>query len=79
MESYLVSKTILVQENEFTCISRGYNLRNVRFQGRKHYYLTEKNMLNTKFFPFEWTLKKVYETNDFNKLCEILSKLKNKS
>ena len=73
-------KTLLPYEYEFTCFSCGYNVNKRKHEisklQRKKIFINRIKYAEVKYFSISVDIYKVYESNDFDKLFEVLSTLK---
>ena len=75
--------TLLPYEYEFTCIACGYNVTKrkhelSKIQRKKVNFINRLKYAEQKIFSICIDVYKIYEGDDFNELCKILSTLKNK-
>ena len=75
--------TLLPYEYEFTCISCGFNVNKrkhelSKIQRKKNNFINRLKYAEAKIFSICVDVYKIYEGDDFNKLYEVLSTLKNK-
>ena len=75
-------KTLLPYENEFTCFSCGYNVIKrkhelSKIQRKKNNFISRLRYAEQKIFCIFIDVYKIYEGNDYDKIYEVLSTLKN--
>ena len=75
--------TSLPYEYEFTCISCGYNVNKrknelSKIQRKKINFINRLKFAEQKIFCICIDVYKLYDSNDYNKIYEVLSRLKNK-
>ena len=75
--------TLLPYEYEYTCFSCGYNVNKrkhelSKIQRKKINFINRLKNAEQKIFCICIDVYKIYEANDYNKIYEILSTLKNK-
>ena len=75
--------TILPSEYEFTCIACGYNVSKrkhefSKIQRKKTNFINRLKYAEVKIFSIYVDVYKIYEEDDFDKIYEVLSTLKNK-
>ena len=75
--------TLFPYEYEFTCISCGYNVikrkhETSKIQRRKINFMKRLNYAEQEMFCIFIDVYKIYESNDCDKIYEVLSKLKNR-
>ena len=75
--------TLLPYEYEFTCLSCGFNVNKrkhelSKIQRKKINFINRLKYAEVKIFSICVDLYKIYEGNDYDKIYEVLSILKNK-
>ena len=75
--------TLLPYEYEWSCFSCGYNVNKrkhelSKIQGRKIIFINRLKYAEVKIFSICVDVYKIYEGDDFDKIYEVLSTLKNK-
>ena len=75
--------TLLPYEYEFTCFSRGYNVIKrkhelSKIQRKKISFINRLKHAEQKIFFICIDVYKIYEGNDYDKIYEVVSVLKNK-
>ena len=75
--------TLLPYEYQFTCFSCEYNVNKrkhelCKIQRKKINYINRLKYAEVKIFSICVDVYKIYETDDFDKIYEVLSTLKNK-
>ena len=81
--SHCNRNTLLPYEYEFTCFSCGYNVNKrkhelSKIQRNKINFINRLKYAEVKIFSICVDLFKLYEGNDYDKIFEVLSLLKNK-
>ena len=75
--------TLLPYENDWTCFSCGYNVIKrkhelSKIQRKKFNFINRLKYAEVKTFSICVDVYKIYEIDDYDKLYEVLSRLKNK-
>ena len=76
-------KTLLPYEYEFTCIAYGYNVSKrkhelSKIRRKKVNFINQLKYVEVKIFSICVDVYRTYEDDDFDKIYEVLSTLKNK-